>query len=169
MNNNGKWIKQSNLYNMENFSIKRPQSRCVRVVIYNRKERDNVESKHLEERLKSLKKGSKAHTIVPSFIRLILGNLAVSIITIIDSGISSVYMPSCWTRGSPWNLSIPVPFSDANSSRASKLKTFNGKLSWKSRWFLYNESKKNKQTNKQTKRKKGIRSRFIINELWKCN
>ena len=80
---------------MENFSVKRPQSRCVRVVIYKRKERDNVESKHLEERLKSLKKGSKAHTTVPSFIRLILGNFVVSIITIIDSGISSVYMPSC--------------------------------------------------------------------------
>ena len=62
MNNNGKWIKQSNLYNMENFSVKRRQSKCVRVVIYKCKERDNVESKHLEERLKSLKKGSKAHT-----------------------------------------------------------------------------------------------------------
>ena len=154
MNNNGKWIKQSNLYNMENFSVKRPQSRCVRVVIYKHKERDNVESKHLEERLKSLKKGSKAHTTVPSFIRLILGNFAVSIITIIDSGISSVYMPSCWTSGLPWNLSIPVPFSDANSSRASKLKTFDGKLSWKSRWFLYNESKKiNKRISKQKEKK----------------
>ena len=46
MNNNGKWIKQSNLYNMENFSVKRPQSRCVRVVTYKRKERamqrDNI-------------------------------------------------------------------------------------------------------------------------------
>ena len=47
MNNNGKWIKQSNLYYMENFSVKRPQSRCVRVVIYKCKERamqrDNIQ------------------------------------------------------------------------------------------------------------------------------
>ena len=146
MNNNGKWIKESNWNNMDIFFVQRPQSRCVRVAIYKRRERYNAENKHLEEQLKSLKKGSKAHTIVPSFIRLILVNFkfALSIISIIASGNSSVYTPSSWTNSSLWSLSIPVPFSEANSSRASTFKTFNVKLSWKSRWFLYNESKKKK-------------------------
>ena len=135
----------------ENFFVKIPHSRCLRAAIYKRRERGDSESKHLEEQLKSFKKGSKTHTIFPFFIGLILSNF-ISIITIIDSGNSSVYAPSCWTRGS-LRLSIPVPFSKANSSRASTFKTFNGKLSWKSRWPLYNESKKkiNKQKEKGKK------------------
>ena len=135
----------------EIFFVKIPHSRCLRVAIYKRRERGDAESKHLEEQLKSFKKGSKTHTIFSFFIGLILSNFkfVVSIITIIDSGNSSVYAPSCWTSGSLWRLSIPVPFSEANSSRASTFKTFNGKLSRKSRWFLYNESKKNKQTKRK--------------------
>ena len=109
--------------------------------------------------VKKLKKRKYSTSVSPSFERLTLGNsnFVVGIITIIDSGNSSVYTSSCWTSDSLWSLSFPVPFPEADSSRAPTFRTFNGKLSWKSRWFLYNESEK---INKQ---------RFIINNLWKCN
>ena len=102
-----------------------------------------AQAKSKEEQLKSKKKEVSHILYFPFFMRLILVsfNLVISIITIIDSGSSSVYTPSCWTSGSLWNLSIPVPFPEANSSRAPTFKTFNGKLSWKSRWFLYKERK----------------------------
>ena len=116
-----------------------------------------VHAENKEEQLKSLKKKkkSKAHTLVPFFIRLILGNFkfVVSIITIIDSGDRAVYTPSCWTNGSLWSLSIPFPFLEANSSRASTSKGFNAKLSCKSRLFLCNESKNLKQKQKQKSEK----------------
>ena len=56
-------------------------------------------------------------------------NFVVSIITVIDSGDRVVYTPSCWTGGSPWSLSIPVLFLEANSSRGPIFKVFNAKLS----------------------------------------
>ena len=60
-------------YNMEKFFfVKRPQPRCVREAIYKRTERGDAGSKHPEEQLKSSNKGSKAHAIVPFFIKLIL-------------------------------------------------------------------------------------------------
>ena len=60
-------------YNMEKFFfVKRPQPRCVREAIYKRRERSDAGGKHPEEQLKSSNKGSKAHTIVPFFIKLIL-------------------------------------------------------------------------------------------------
>ena len=93
-----------------------------------------------EEQLKNRKKEVQcmAHPLVPFWIRLILknSNFVVSIITIIDSGDRAVYTPSCWTSGSVPSLSIPVPFLEANSGRASIFKVFNAKLSWKSRWLL---------------------------------
>ena len=95
-----------------------------------------------EEKLKSLKKRSITHPLVPFFIRLIFinSNFVIRIITIIDSGNSSMYTPSCWTSGFLWSLSIPVPLPEANSSQAPTFKTFNGQLSWKkSRGFLYKE------------------------------
>ena len=72
-----------------------------------------------------------AHPLVPFLIRLILknSNFVVSIITIIDSGDRAMYTPSCWISGSVRSLSIPVPFLEANSGRASIFKVFNAKLS----------------------------------------
>ena len=115
-------------------------------------------AKSKEEQLKSKKKGSIAHPLFPFFMGLILVsfNLVISIITIIDSGSNSVYTPSCWTSGSLWNLSIPVPFPEANSSRAPTFKTFNGKLSWKSRWFLYKERKEKKHTKRKERKGPGL-------------